>query len=248
MPILVIVIYCVFLTLPDQTAEAIRTTFEAGIWSLLLVLLGWYLLTIYFVLVLVGATLLGLNRLLEKQGADKLDRFQTGVVYAFSIAPLVTLCIAVVTSLNLSLSFNLSLASFSGLISSLLTIGQQLLENLPALYFLFGLVVLLRMDHNRNRVGGEPVRAAVFGVVFVALVLIVLRIVSAVFGVTADPPPVLSFTGWMALVLAALMLVEYLSRRWHFPLLSTGVIAALLFAAFDWSDNPCRGHSRAWRK
>jgi hypothetical protein len=231
-PIIVAIIYCVFLMLPNQTAEAIRSTFEAGTWSLIGVLVGWYLLTSFFMMVLVGATSLALRRLRTERGAEKFDSFQVTVIRIVTVAPLLALTVAAFNTLNLSFPVE------RGWIEALKVLGLQLWHDGAALYFLFSVLtigfIMLRMDYDRS---DDEIAAVALGAALVALVLIVLRIISAVFGVTADPPPVLSFTGWMTIVLAILMGIEALSRRWAFPLLSTAIIAALVWAAFDWSDN-----------
>jgi hypothetical protein len=217
-PILAAVLYFVFLVLPDQTAEAIRSTFEADGWTLFGILAGWFVFTFYLVLAFLGASLISIDQLFVDHPEKEFGLFQRLVVYLVAATPIVALVIAVVKSTNslwnpAVLIFLLLVA----LIAASIWLGSK------------GQLVRRERDAWWGYVLG--------GGLFLAFVLAALRIGSWASGVTLDPPPVLILTGWMTIALAILMALEYLSNQSGWPVFSLLVIWALLLATFGCSDN-----------
>jgi hypothetical protein len=214
-PVLAAVVYFVFLVLPDQTAEAIRSTFETDGLELAAILILWFVLTAYLVTALFGATLISIDQVRPRLSASEFHIIQWTIVYPVAFSPVVALVIAVANSIN------------------------PLRHPMVVIFLLFMLVPAIsvwsvgRKPHN-HRYRWDWVIA---GGIVVAIVLAILRAISWAFGVTADPPPVLTLTGWMTIALTLLMGLEYASNKWGWPVFSLWVIIALLLATFDCSDN-----------
>jgi hypothetical protein len=235
-PILTAVIYFVFLVMPDQTAEVIRSTFEMSPLLLIPVLVFWFILTIYLCFAFYAATRIALAGLAGKsaEGNLALDRTQRGVMYAVTLSPLLALWIAFWESLDPN-----TLVAFWD--------WKVLLFLLPTTFF--GLFVPSTLDGLPSLPSrlvaewGLLIGAAIIGVLLTIVMIVglfALRIFSSYFGITAFAaglPPVLIFSAWIIFVLTIFMALAEFWKSLGVPAIVMLVIWALLLAAFDKSDN-----------
>jgi hypothetical protein len=225
-PIIAAAIYFAFLVVPDQTAEAIRSTFEdidGGSQALVLGL--WLAFTIYIVLTFGVATRLVLNAHHRALNDDQKERgaaaIQQALVYAVTLSPAVALWIAFIKSLGPS--------------------NGEFLTTLPAVLFLVVVTVwAYGVGWVMEQRSLQPVfcrRVLVRSAIAIIATMGLLRIYSFLFGVTVDPPPVLIFTGWMTIALAILMELGHRPNRLGVPVFSLMIVLSLGLAILDWSDN-----------
>jgi hypothetical protein len=238
-PILTAVIYFVFLVMPDQTAEVIRSTLEMSPFLLVPVVLFWVLLTIYLCIAFAAATRIALADLAGKSadGNLALDRTKRRVVRAVTLSPLFALWIAFWESLGP----NTLVAFFD---------WKVLLFLLPTTFVGgFGSSILDRLPSLRSRAPdlvaewGMLSGAAIIGaglIIVMTVGLTALRLISSHWGITtitAGLPPVLIFTVWIIFVLTIFMALAQFWKSLGAPVIFMLVILALLLAAFDVSDN-----------
>jgi hypothetical protein len=232
-PILAALIYWVFLVLPDQSADAIRSIFETSLGWRIGILILWFLLTFYIVAALFAAIRIAFSDLLRRKGVREftLDRTQRGIKYAVSLSPILALWIAFANSLG---------PSWHAVFTSWSTLATPFLLCVTAFGILFARVADFSWGApklDRHKKFGREAKLIGFASSIAIVVLIALRIGSLVSGKTLDPPAVLTFTAWMVIVLAVLMLLEFWSNWSGAPVFSLLAIGALGLAAFDLSDN-----------
>jgi hypothetical protein len=231
-PILVTTVYCVFLLMPDQTAEAIRSTFETTTWEstlwFILVLIFWWLFNFYIVIAFDAATRVALHDLNEKRGKErKLNGTQARIVQAVTLSPVAALWAAFAQSLGPNVLAPL--------------MDWKAILSLLAVTVMAGWPFLKEKDEREGGSPGSNLRMLEGSAILVAfillLVLAALRIISFFVGYALDPPAVLTFTAWIIILLASLTVLAHWSNKSGAPIISLLVIGGVLLATFDLSDN-----------
>lgn len=221
-PLIAIGAYCIILLLPDQTAESIRTMFEESIGWFLLILVGWFFISLYLAMTLMITALLGFAR------ADKLRENQAlGPLPALSwldltvqrmiIFWIITFAVPTITIIALFSSYAPSFA-FSGVPFSIYFFS----------FFLFftSLGLCIFVD---QAAGDELVLGSAILCLFILFFTHILAI--------RDLPPLLMITVWIIVILGCLELIEKLSARWGLPLLTISLACFIVFSVSDWNDN-----------
>jgi len=224
-PLLALAAYATILLIPEQSVEALRTVFDYPTWLLFLTLFIWLALLAYFASALVCSTVWAFQKRDELAGIQTKTSFEassirTCIIWIVSLAP-VAITIAFVW---------LAFASNPGRAS-----GPLLFS---IFYAVFGLMWSYGSVTQASKTGykeflGSTVTYAL--VTFAIIGLLAVSFTRVIF--SQDLPVVLLIVVWITVLLAALHVLEWLSLRSGWPILTTIVVLTVLFSVSDLNDN-----------
>jgi len=221
-PLIAIGAYCVILLIPDQIADSIRTMFEESIGWFLLILLGWFFITLYLVMTLMATALLGFAR------ADMLRGGQTtstlSAIDWLSLSDQRKILFWFITSAVPTITIVALFASYAPSFE---------FSNVPLSIYFFSFWLLLVSLALCLFIDQDPGDGLVIGSAILCFGILVFTHIFAI----RDLPPLLMITVRIIVILGALEIIEKLSAYWGLPLLTILLACFVVFSVLDWNDN-----------